>query len=80
VRYVEVQVCDTGQGIPPSLREEIFNPLYTTKRKGTGIGLALTRRLIEEHGGYIEVGENVPHGACFAVILPAAGNDDGDGG
>jgi len=71
LRTVEVAVCDTGEGIPPHLREEIFNPLYTTKQKGTGIGLALTRRLVEEHGGYIEVGDNVPRGACFRVMLPA---------
>lgn len=67
---VVVSVCDTGEGIPPHLREEVFNPLYTTKQKGTGLGLALTRRFVEECGGFIEVCENSPRGACFRVTLP----------
>jgi nitrogen-specific signal transduction histidine kinase len=71
VRTVEVSVCDTGEGVPPHLREEVFNPFYTTKQKGTGIGLALTRRLVEEHRGYIEVQDNTPRGACFKVTLPS---------
>ncbi|MEO2005266.1 MAG: ATP-binding protein, partial [Candidatus Poribacteria bacterium] len=52
---VEVSVSDTGGGVPPEERERIFSPLYTTKQKGTGIGLALTKRIVEEHGGYIAV-------------------------
>ncbi|MDA1190233.1 MAG: ATP-binding protein [Candidatus Poribacteria bacterium] len=71
VRVVEVEVADTGLGIAPHLWESIFDPLYTTKQKGTGIGLALTKRLVEEHDGYIEVSANEPRGARFTVVLPA---------
>jgi nitrogen-specific signal transduction histidine kinase len=69
---VEVEIADTGEGIPPHLRQAVFSPIYTTKRRGTGIGLALTRRLVQQHGGTIAVREREPHGACFAVALPVA--------
>jgi signal transduction histidine kinase len=50
----------------------VFSPLYTTKQKGTGIGLALTKRIVEEHGGYITVEDGEAGGSRFRVILPAA--------
>ncbi|MBT3269613.1 GAF domain-containing protein [Candidatus Poribacteria bacterium] len=75
---VEVSVSDTGVGLPAEAREEIFSPLYTTKQKGTGIGLALTKRIVEEHGGYIAVEDGETCGSRFRVVLPA--NDAADVG
>jgi hypothetical protein len=71
---VDVFVKDTGKGIPAALRQRIFNPGFTTKKRGWGLGLALTRRIVEEyHGGEIRVVESHPgEGATFLVRFPAA--------
>jgi signal transduction histidine kinase len=71
---VEVLVHDTGRGIPGALKDQIFNPGFTTKRRGWGLGLALTRRIVEEyHGGAIRLVESrAGKGTTFSVRLPAA--------
>jgi signal transduction histidine kinase len=71
---VEVYVKDTGRGIPPSLRHRIFAPGFTTKKRGWGLGLALTRRIVEEyHGGEIKLHESqMGKGTTFVVRFPAA--------
>jgi signal transduction histidine kinase len=66
---VSVRVSDTGPGIPPDERERVFEPFYTTKASGTGLGLALAQRTVEEHGGTIRV-EAVERGASFVIELP----------
>ena len=67
---VLVTVSDTGPGIPKSKRKEIFQPGYTTKARGWGLGLSLCKRIIEEyHGGRIEVGEGFMLGTTFKVLL-----------
>lgn len=71
MRVVEACVQDDGPGVSPELRRRIFDPLYTTKRKGAGIGLALTKRIVEDHNGTIEVGEVGGGGCRFTVTLPA---------
>lgn len=73
-RDVEISVRDTGRGIPGALRDQIFNPGFTTKRRGWGLGLALARRIVEEyHGGSIRLAESRPgKGTTFLVRLPAA--------
>ncbi len=73
-RAVEVTVRDTGRGIPATLRDQIFNPGFTTKRRGWGLGLVLARRIVEEyHGGEIRLVESRPgKGTTFQVRLPAA--------
>jgi len=69
---VEVVVTDTGPGIPPEHLDRIFEPYFTTKDGGTGLGLALARRIIQEHQGSIRA-ENVPGGgARFVIDLPLA--------
>jgi two-component system, NtrC family, sensor kinase len=66
-----IEVSDTGGGVPPEHRDQIFNLFFTTKgKKGTGIGLAATRKIIEEHGGSIELDAALDHGAHFLVYLP----------
>jgi signal transduction histidine kinase len=70
--YVEVVFADTGPGIAPEDLPHIFEPFYTTKDVGTGLGLAVSYNIIESHQGSLSV-ESVPgHGATFTVRLPAA--------
>lgn len=72
-KFVEVTVRDTGRGIPGALRDDVFRPGFTTKRRGWGLGLALARRIVEEyHGGSIKLVESRPGKTTFLVRLPAA--------
>ncbi len=72
---VEVRIEDTGPGIPPELREQIFNPFVTTKKTGVGLGLSIVSRIIDGHHGSIRVGggKTDQHGACFVIFFPASG-------
>jgi signal transduction histidine kinase len=65
-----VAVEDNGAGIAPEHLPNLFRPFYTTKGKGTGLGLSLARRIVEDHGGHIEVTSELGHGARFEVFLP----------
>ncbi len=65
-----VVVTDTGRGISPQHIANIFRPFYTTKGNGTGLGLSLARRIVEEHQGRIEVSSTVGKGSRFTVLLP----------
>ncbi len=71
---IEVRVADTGKGIPAANRTRVFQPGYTTKRRGWGLGLALVLRIVEEyHGGRIWIEDNPDkRGVCFAMRLAAA--------
>jgi signal transduction histidine kinase len=69
---VRIAVIDNGPGIPPDKHQLIFEPFYTTKGlRGTGLGLAVTKRIIEEHGGRLELTSDAGAGATFTAILPA---------
>lgn len=76
-------VDDDGPGIPDHLAERIFEPFYTTRKQGTGLGLPLASRIIEYHGGTIRLGRSRLGGARFLVRLPGCssdeGHEDGDG-
>jgi PAS domain S-box-containing protein len=67
---VWVSVTDTGGGIPPELINRIFEPFYTTKRKGTGLGLMIVQRIVRAHGGRIEMESHVGRGTTFRIWLP----------
>ncbi len=71
-RGVEVSFQDTGPGVAEDIRGQIFNPFFTTKRGGVGLGLALVWKIVDEHGGSIRVGGEPGRGAEFRVFLPAA--------
>jgi two-component system nitrogen regulation sensor histidine kinase NtrY len=71
-RYV-VCVDDDGPGVPPDLREILFDPYVTTKRDGVGLGLSIVKKIVVDHGGTIEAGASPLGGARFRVTLPAAG-------
>ena len=68
--YACVIVSDTGRGIPAQNLSNIFRPFYTTKGNGTGLGLSLARRSVEDHHGKIEVNSVVGKGSQFTVLLP----------
>jgi signal transduction histidine kinase len=67
---VELRVRDNGPGIAAADRERIFDALYSTKPHGTGVGLSISRAIVEAHGGRIECTAAEPHGALFRVVLP----------
>jgi two-component system nitrogen regulation sensor histidine kinase GlnL len=71
------EVSDRGPGIPPEVEQQLFNPFFTTKDGGTGLGLPISVRIVEEHGGTIEVQSRVGEGTTFRVLLPLAGDEEG---
>jgi two-component system sensor histidine kinase HydH len=70
---VEIAVIDRGTGIDPKNLESIFNPFFTTKSEGVGLGLAIVSKIIDEHGGQIEVESTLGEGSVFRVYLPLGG-------
>jgi C4-dicarboxylate-specific signal transduction histidine kinase len=65
-----VSVSDTGVGLPPQHADQIFDPFFTTKGDGTGMGLRISRSIIESHGGRLWASDNSSHGASFHFTLP----------
>ncbi|HEY6873911.1 MAG TPA: ATP-binding protein [Geobacteraceae bacterium] len=74
---VILTVSDSGQGIGPDDMPRIFEPFFTTKARGTGLGLALCKKIVQEHGGTIEVASAPGKGTSVAVTLPGASPDNG---
>ncbi|MGA2518327.1 MAG: ATP-binding protein [Thermodesulfobacteriota bacterium] len=68
--YVQVECTDTGCGIPPENIEEIFNPFFTTKSTGSGLGLSISHQIIQDHRGYIDVESQWGRGSSFFINLP----------
>jgi len=68
---VTISISDTGGGIPPEILDNIFNPFFTTKNHGTGLGLSLSKKIIENHGGTIGIDNRIGEGATFIINLPA---------
>ena len=69
-RKVRIRICDNGPGIPKKDRENIFEPFYTTKSTGIGLGLANARKIIEQHKGSIRAVFTKEQGACFEILIP----------
>ncbi len=69
---VELAVTDSGPGVPPELRARVFEPFFTTRAEGVGLGLAIARQIVEAHGGVIDVDASAGGGARFWVRLPVA--------
>ena len=70
VKEVVVSISDTGVGLPPQQAEDIFNAFFTTKPHGTGMGLRISRSIVESHGGRLWAADNSPRGASFHFSLP----------
>ncbi|HMF20222.1 MAG TPA: ATP-binding protein, partial [Gemmataceae bacterium] len=68
--WVKLSVQDTGLGMAEEVRARVFEPFFSTKERGTGLGLAVVRQIVEGHGGKIEVKSRPQHGTCFEVWLP----------
>jgi two-component system, NtrC family, sensor histidine kinase HydH len=68
---VEVRIEDTGPGVPPELREQIFNPFVTTKKTGVGLGLSIVSKIMDGHHGFIRVEGGEEKGARFVMFFPA---------
>ena len=68
---IQISVRDNGPGLNPEQQERIFEPFYTTKTKGTGLGMAIAQRIVEAHHGRIQVGDVSGPGAEILVTLPS---------
>jgi two-component system sensor kinase FixL len=66
---IELRIRDNGPGLTPKARQSVFEPFFTTKTKGTGLGMAIARRIIEAHGGHIAVGDESSSGAEFVITF-----------
>jgi signal transduction histidine kinase len=75
-----VVVEDTGSGIPEDQRERIFEPYFTTKVSGLGLGLVLTKKIVDAHGGEIFLDSTPGKGTRIEVALPAAAPSEGESG
>jgi len=69
---VRIEVSDDGPGVPPALREQIFTPFFTTREKGTGLGLAFVREIVRAHGGEVSVRDAPGGGSVFSFDLAIA--------
>ncbi|RME49315.1 MAG: hybrid sensor histidine kinase/response regulator [Deltaproteobacteria bacterium] len=68
--FLDIAIGDSGPGMPPEIRSEIFRPFFTTRTKGMGLGLAFTKKMIDYHGGEITVTSEPGNGTCFTISLP----------
>ena len=69
---VRIEVHDDGPGVAPELRDKIFAPFFTTREKGTGLGLAFVREIVRDHGGEVAVRDAPEGGSVFSFELPRA--------
>jgi len=69
-KYAEIEIRDTGKGIPKEEMDKLFDPFYTNKKNGTGLGLAITSGIIAQHGGVITVRSQTGQGSIFTIRLP----------
>jgi signal transduction histidine kinase len=72
---VRVSIQDSGEGIPPEDLPHIFQPFYTTKHRGSGLGLSIVKKIVDAHDGTIDVDSKPGEGTTMTVSLPRTGND-----
>ncbi len=68
---ITIEVTDDGPGVPKSLQGKVFNPFFSTKEEGTGLGLSIATRIVEEHGGWLDLKSEEGKGSTFIITLPA---------
>ncbi|VAW50773.1 Sensory box histidine kinase/response regulator [hydrothermal vent metagenome] len=71
-RYCVIEIQDTGPGIPADIIDKVFDPYFTTKPTGNGLGMALSFSIIKKHGGYLRASVQENEGTCFTIYLPAS--------
>jgi PAS domain S-box-containing protein len=74
--WASVSITDTGVGIPENIKSKVFEPLFTTKAKGIGLGLAVSKTLVEGNGGIIDVDSEIGKGSTFTLRLPIGGTEE----
>jgi signal transduction histidine kinase len=72
---VVLEVIDTGKGIPPEIEKRLFDPFFSTKETGTGLGLPIAARIVERHGGVLQYQTKLGHGTTFGIVLPLENKD-----
>ncbi|HIJ81483.1 MAG TPA: HAMP domain-containing protein [Desulfuromonadales bacterium] len=72
LRMASMSIADDGPGISAEDKPRLFEPYFSTRKSGTGLGLAIVSSVISDHGGFVRVRDNVPHGAIFVIELPTA--------
>lgn len=73
-RQIQLEVADWGAGIPDALKSKIFEPYFSTKRTGMGLGLVIVQQIVNDHQGRMSIEDNVPKGTLFVVEIPASGS------
>ena len=68
--HIKINITDTGEGMTAEIMQNIFVPFFTTKVDGTGVGLAVSQKIIDDHGGYIKVKSSLQDGTTFSIYLP----------
>jgi signal transduction histidine kinase len=68
--FVQIEIRDTGIGIPEESLQHIFDPFFTSKEEGSGLGLAVSHQIVQEHGGFVTVESTVGKGTAFFVHVP----------
>jgi two-component system nitrogen regulation sensor histidine kinase GlnL len=76
VPMIQVEVADSGPGVPADVMDRIFSPFFTTKPQGSGLGLAIVRKIVDAHDGRIDVSAGVKGGTRFRVTLPVSGTHE----
>ena len=71
--HIEIRISDTGKGVAPEDLKDIFDPFVTTKPKGTGLGLPICRKIVEDHEGEIRIQSKLGEGTVSIIILPIQG-------
>ncbi len=69
-RFITIAVSDKGPGVPEAIQEKLFQPFFSTKEEGTGLGLSIATRIVEEHGGWLDLKSRESEGATFIITLP----------
>jgi two-component system nitrogen regulation sensor histidine kinase NtrY len=70
LKMATISIADDGPGIAAEDKPRLFEPYFSTKKSGTGLGLAIVNSIITDHGGFVRIRDNEPHGAVFVVELP----------
>ena len=80
-RMAVIRISDNGPGVPEAIQKRVFEPFFSTKEEGSGLGLSIAARIVEEHGGTLELQSREGAGATFVISLPIkedAGEHDSD--